>query len=96
MEEIKQDRVEITVKGVVQGVSFRLYTKRKAISLGLTGQVRNLANGDVEVIAEGKREQLVQLIKWLRNKGSPASHVTEVRVNWSKELENYTSFRVVF
>ena len=96
MKETKQYRVEIIVKGLVQGVSFRVYTKRKAVSLGLTGQVRNLANGDVEVIAEGKQEQLGQLIKWLRNKGSPASQVTDVTVNWSEELKNYTSFRVEF
>jgi acylphosphatase len=96
MIESKQRRAVIVVKGLVQGVSFRVHTKRKATALGLTGKVRNLANGDVEVIAEGKREQLVRLIKWLKTEGSPASHVTEVLVDWFEELENYTSFRVVF
>ncbi len=96
MNEVEQYKVVIIVKGLVQGVSFRAYTRRKAVSLGLTGLVRNLANGNVEVVAEGKREQIVQLIKWLRNEGSPSSEVTDVIVNWSKELENYSSFSVVF
>ncbi|MCK5046737.1 MAG: acylphosphatase [Candidatus Heimdallarchaeota archaeon] len=96
MSEDKYIRVEIVVKGLVQGVSFRVYTRRKASSLGLTGYVRNLSNGDVEVVAEGKRNQLLQLIKWLRKSGSPASNVTDVIIEWSEKLTNYTSFRVVF
>jgi acylphosphatase len=96
MSEKKLHRTEIIVKGQVQGVSFRVYTKRKATSLGLTGQVRNLFNGDVEIIAEGKKEQLFLLIKWLRKEGSPASQVTDVIVNWSEELTNYNSFKIVF
>lgn len=96
MNEKKHYRIEIVVKGLVQGVSFRVYTKRKASSLGLTGQVRNLSNGDVEIIAEGKREQLFQLINWLRKEGSPSSQVTDVIINWSEELVYYNSFRVAF
>lgn len=96
MNEDKCLRIEMVVKGLVQGVSFRVYTKRKAISLGLTGYVRNLSSGDVEVVAEGKRNQLLQLIKWLRISGSPASNVTDVMINWSEELENYNNFRVTF
>ncbi len=96
MSEDKYIRVEIVVKGLVQGVSFRVYTRRKASSLGLTGYVRNLSNGDVEVVAEGKRNQLLQLIKWLRKSGSPASNVTDVIIEWSEKVTNYTSFRVVF
>jgi len=96
MNDDKYHRIEIVVKGLVQGVSFRIYTKRKATSLGLSGYVRNLSNGDVEVVAEGKRSQLLLLIKWLRRSGSPASNVTDVIINWSEELTNYNSFRVAF
>jgi len=96
MNEEKYLRIEIVVKGLVQGVSFRVYTKRKAISLGLTGYVKNLSNGNVEVVAEGKRNQLLLLIKWLRRSGSPASNVTDVMIKWSEELTNYNSFRVAF
>lgn len=86
--------VQIIVKGLVQGVSFRAYTKRKAISLGLTGFVKNLSNGDVKVIAEGEKYKIYELIKWLRKEGSPASNVTDVKINWLDKKENFNSFRI--
>ncbi|NHJ46465.1 MAG: acylphosphatase [Asgard group archaeon] len=87
---------KIIVKGYVQGVSFRVYTKRKAKELGLTGYVKNLSNGDVEVVAEGKQKQIYKLIIWLRKEGSPASHVEDVLIEWLEKLENYNSFKVIF
>ena len=51
--------------GNVQGVGFRAYARRKADELGLTGLVRNLANGSVELIAQGKEEDLKQLVQFL-------------------------------
>ena len=45
-------RVQIVVSGRVQGVSFRAYAVQEARALGLTGYVRNLANGDVEIVAD--------------------------------------------
>ncbi len=89
-------RANIIVKGLVQGVNFRAYTRRRAKSLGLTGFVRNLSNGNVEIIVEGSQIQIYLLIKWLRNEGSPASDVTDVQVIWTNDLENFNSFRVVF
>ena len=85
-----------TVKGKVQGVNFRSYTRRKARALGLTGYVKNLSNGDVLIEAEGKQTNLYDLLKWLRTKGSPNSEVEDVLVEITKELENYTNFRIEF
>ncbi|HUU77882.1 MAG TPA: acylphosphatase [candidate division Zixibacteria bacterium] len=88
--------VYIIVKGLVQGVSFRAYTKRKALSLSLTGYVQNLPNGDVKIVAEGEKEKLYELIKWLRQKGSPGSNVTDLNINWSDKKENFSSFRIEY
>ncbi|NHJ86926.1 MAG: acylphosphatase [Asgard group archaeon] len=92
----KPQHIHVVVKGLVQGVSFRAYTNRKAKALGLIGYVRNLSNGDVEIEAEGSVEQLTDLIKWLKTEGSPSSEVTEVIVEWSNKLENYFGFRIAF
>ncbi|MBN1331018.1 MAG: acylphosphatase [Candidatus Heimdallarchaeota archaeon] len=92
----ENQHVQITAKGLVQGVSFRAYTNRKAKSLGLTGYVKNLLNGDVEIKAEGSREQITELINWLKTEGSPSSEVIEVIVEWSNKLENYFGFRIIF
>jgi len=65
------------VSGRVQGVGFRLFTQREANKLGVTGFVRNLADGRVEVVAKGSREQLAQLRASLE-KGPSFSSVTGV------------------
>lgn len=95
-EDEKEMHIDIIVKGRVQGVSFRAYTKRKAQSLAITGYVKNLSNGDVKIQAEGKKISLFDFIKWLRNEGSPASEVSEVKVDWSEKLKNYTTFGIKF
>ena len=55
------------VSGRVQGVGFRLFAQREANKLGVTGFVRNLADGSVEVVASGSIEQLAQLRALLEN-----------------------------
>ncbi|MCC5854703.1 MAG: acylphosphatase [Idiomarina sp.] len=69
----------ILVSGRVQGVSFRAYTQREAISLGLSGFVRNLSDGRVEIIATGSEAQLESLRAWCVT-GSPAAKVEDVFV----------------
>ena len=89
-------RANIVVEGLVQGVSFRAYTRRKAQSIGVVGYVRNLPDGNVEVDIEGTELQIYQLIKWLRKEGSPASVVSDIKVEWINELKNYKNFRIAF
>jgi len=66
-----------TVKGRVQGVFFRDSTRHVAESLGITGYVVNLPNGDVEVLACGRRAAVAELAGWLRQ-GSRMARVSEV------------------
>ena len=65
------------VSGRVQGVFYRATCVRKAISLGLRGYARNLADGRVEVLACGDEGALTEFVAWLWE-GSPASKVTDV------------------
>lgn len=65
---------------MVQGVYFRASTREKAEELGVTGEVRNLADGSVEVIACGTEEQLQELLKWCRV-GPRHAEVEEVIVS---------------
>jgi acylphosphatase len=59
------DRLHATVTGQVQGVGFRYYVKRHADMLGISGYVRNLPEGKLDVLAEGNPEALDQLTKLL-------------------------------
>ncbi|MCD6423620.1 MAG: acylphosphatase [Elusimicrobia bacterium] len=59
--------VKITVSGIVQGVGFRWFVERNARAIGLSGTVRNLFNGNVEIKAKGTEKQIKELIKTLYN-----------------------------
>lgn len=67
------------VSGKVQGVWFRAETQKIAQQLELTGWVRNLSDGRVEVLAFGERDLLVELGHWLK-KGPPLANVTDVEM----------------
>lgn len=56
--------LHIIVKGRVQGVYFRFYTQKQAVKLNLKGFVRNLPNGNVEILACGNQTDLQQLTRW--------------------------------
>ena len=64
--------VQAIVHGRVQGVFFRDFVSRQARKLDLTGYVCNLYDGTVEVVAEGERKKLEELISYL-NMGPPAA-----------------------
>jgi len=64
-----------------------------AQQLGLRGYVRNLPSGDVEVVAEGERERVEKLVKYLKM-GPPAAIVHKVVTNWTDYTGDYSSFRV--
>jgi acylphosphatase len=85
--------VHAIVYGYVQGVFFRAFVSRRANELGLTGYVRNLPDGAVEVQAEGERKQLEKLISHLRV-GPPAAIVERVVTNWSEYTGTYSTFSI--
>ena len=57
--------VHVLVHGTVQGVGFRYHCAYTAQDLGVVGQVRNLPDGDVEVMAQGEPGAVARLISWL-------------------------------
>ena len=58
--------VHVLVHGTVQGVGFRYHCAYTAQELGVVGQVRNLPDGDVEVMAQGEADAVARLISWLQ------------------------------
>jgi acylphosphatase len=71
------ERVRIIVKGVVQGVGFRYFAIRIAERLGITGYVKNLPEGSVEIEAEGDKTVVNAFIKEIRI-GPRYSRVTDI------------------
>ncbi|OPX37662.1 MAG: acylphosphatase [Desulfobacteraceae bacterium 4484_190.2] len=88
-------RIHLIIEGRVQGVWFRDSTRRKAVSLGVFGWVRNRPDGTVEVVAEGPEDQVKELTSWC-NHGPPAagvSQVHETQLEWQGEFK---VFDIVF
>ncbi len=81
------------IRGRVQGVGFRYFVYKKAISLGLTGYVKNLFDGDVEVIAEGSQQLLSTLLDYLKQ-GPPMSRVEFVETDYRIASGEYLSFEI--
>ncbi len=75
------ERATVFVRGRVQGVGFRWWTRARALELGLTGWARNTTDGRVEVVAEGPRAAVEDLHALLREDPSGSrrpGHVTAV------------------
>lgn len=66
------ERVTVFVRGHVQGVGFRWWTRSRALELGLSGHARNLADGRVEVLAQGPGEAVDMLVRLLQEQPSSA------------------------
>jgi acylphosphatase len=67
----QQARLTAWVHGRVQGVGFRWWTRARALEFGLVGHARNLADGRVEVVAEGARPACANLLALLRSGETP-------------------------
>lgn len=81
------------VRGRVQGVGFRWFVEREAHILGISGWVRNNADGGVEVFAQGSRDQLSGLHARLRE-GPRAARVDAVEESEARPTAGLNSFRI--
>ena len=71
---------KIIVKGHVQGVGFRYYTSLEGVKQGVTGHVKNLDDGNVEVTLYGSDENVKAMLQWLE-KGPKTARVDALDVN---------------
>jgi acylphosphatase len=84
-------RLTAWVHGRVQGVGFRWWTRSRALELGLTGYAANLADGRVQVVAQGPREAGEKLLQLLEGGATPG-RVHNVVVDWSQPQQRFTGF----
>ena len=83
LSEMPTVRKRYIVTGQIQDVGYRTLVKQKARKKGLTGVVRNLADGTVEIVCEGEPAALPEFIKSIDRKGDPADrtslHVASIK-----------------
>ncbi len=87
-------KIKAMVSGKVQGVGFRMYTRAQAKQLGVCGYVRNLSNGNVEIVAEGTVEAIDALLVWAKS-GSPSAVVKNLEVEViTHNIEEFEDFAI--
>ena len=86
-------KIKAIVSGRVQGVGFRMSTQSKAKQIGVSGYVRNLANGDVEIVVLGEAEQVNELLTWAES-GPPSAVVNDLQVESLADDEEFRGFEI--
>ena len=87
-------RAHLYISGTVQGVFFRAHTRSIAQGLNLTGWVKNLPDGRVEVTAEGTRDRIMEFIRWC-HKGPAMASVDSVEVYWEEATGEFMDFGIL-
>jgi len=88
-------RVRVFIGGRVQGVAYRFYAEKYAGRLGVTGWVRNLEDGQVEVLAEGSAERIADFLERLRE-GPRLARVERFDVRREPATGEFAEFRIAF
>ncbi|KKO21005.1 MAG: acylphosphatase [Candidatus Brocadia sp.] len=88
-------RAHVYVRGRVQGVFFRASTKDRALTLGVTGWVKNCLDGSVEAVFEGKKDLVDKIVNWCR-KGPSGARVEQIDVSWEDFTGEFDAFSVVY
>ena len=89
-----QQTISIIISGKVQGVFFRQTAKEKGLELSLTGEIKNLQDGNIHIVVTGTPEQLAPFTDWCK-KGPPRAVVTGVEIIELplKQFEHFTIVR---
>ena len=88
-------RLHVYYSGMVQGVGFRFTAERLANHLGLSGWVKNLRDGRVELVCEGEESKLSELLNKIKN-GPLKSYISEQDVEWGRATDEFSAFEIGF
>jgi len=88
-----QAGAHVFISGRVQGVFFRVETRREAIKRDVVGWVQNTSDGRVEAVFEGEKEDVKEMVDFCR-RGPPSAHVTDVDVQWGNYSGAFEGFRI--
>lgn len=86
-------RAHIFASGKVQGVFYREKTRKQAEKIGVTGWVKNLADGRVEAIFEGDRDKVEKMVNWAR-KGPIWAKIEALDVVWEDHHGEFNGFEI--
>ena len=93
-EKVNRVRMQVFYSGRVQGVGFRYTTKSVATGFEVTGTVRNLPDGRVELIAEGAKDELKAFSQGIRESGLE-HFIQKEDVSWAEAKNEFRGFEIV-
>jgi acylphosphatase len=88
-------RIHIYVSGLVQGIYFRHNTMIQAEGLGLKGWVRNLSDGRVEIVCEGKDEFVDKLATWC-SVGPRGAYIKGLEIQHEEFINEFNKFQIIY
>ena len=88
-------RAHASISGRVQGVFFRMETKRAADQFGVSGWVRNRRDGTVEALFEGDQDRVDAVLGWCKE-GPPHAQVSAVKVKWENYAGEFNGFDITY
>jgi len=88
-----QKRIQLVVRGRVQGVYFRATAQREARQLALTGWVKNRLDGSVEMVVEGEEDYVKDFLSWAQH-GPSTARVDKVETKWRSYTGEFSDFRI--
>lgn len=86
-------RIHLFYSGKVQGVGFRMTVEETAQRFEVVGWVKNLRNGQVELVAEAEQDVLERFLEAIRA-GSMKNFISQVDVTWSNASETFDEFSI--
>lgn len=92
---MERERVQLNLKGKVQGVSFRIELRERARALGIGGWAKNERDGSLTVIAEGTRDQLIPFVRFCYT-GPMDANVEKVHEKWSEAKNEFREFLIQY
>jgi acylphosphatase len=91
---MKRERVHVFYSGRVQGVGFRFTVKMVAHGFDVTGTVRNLNDGRVEMVAEGERHELEEFLKGIQD-SDVGAFIRGEEKTWSEAKNEFRGFEII-
>lgn len=86
-------KLHVWISGRVQGVFFRDSTRQAVQGFDLAGWVRNLPDGRVEAVFQGRKEVCERALEYVKN-GPPGARVDHVELQWEEDDEGLKEFRI--
>jgi acylphosphatase len=86
-------KAHVIISGRVQGVFFRMETKKAAEQIGVSGWVKNNFDGTVEAEFEGGKQNVVSMLEWCR-KGPPLARVANIDMAWKEYKGEFSDFNI--